>query len=101
MLHLKLLRIENQFRISAKHRLSQILPQWKFEQIKLEIHRNSQAQNKKVNFRQVLIADEPSTIGVLVKTARKSARLTLPQAIANLLGEDCGNNLNHFGEKSV
>lgn len=42
------------------------------------------------------MADALSTTGVLVKTARKSAQLTLPQATANLLGEDCGNNLKLF-----
>jgi hypothetical protein len=47
------------------------------------------------------MADKLSTIGVLVKTARKSARLTLPQVIANLLGEDCGNNLKLDLEKSA
>ena len=67
----------------------------------MEIHRNSQARKNTVSFRQVLMADALSTTGVLVKTARKSAQLTLPQATANLLGEDCGNNLKLFWEKSV
>lgn len=77
------------------------MPQRKFKQVKLEIHRNSQARKNTVSFRQVVMADELGTIGVRVKTARKSAKLTLPQATANLLGEDCGNNLKFNLEKSV